>query len=535
MPLLTNRGGSILTRHFTSNGHASNVLLVRPIQLHTTNCHPRIQLRAQMVDLEALPLLSLPRGRQGAAVAYRHFLPVSSKPCAAPSPSTDPIPIGSKGSGGPELCILYCNGLKSRMDGTKVRAALQVAASTGSEFVCFDYSGFGASTGRRFESCGLQDWIEDAIALLEQVVVARRVVIVGSSLGAWVALRLAHLASSSATSNTSGSKAGPISSSQSGVSDISAFGNGSPHVGCSSGGNTLAAPTIASLLLVAPAVDFSEVRWAALSVQQQRHVLYGNSSSSSSEECGGDGDGCSSSSTMVQSLGSNPNDDSSSLTGTLDRGGGGIVSLGSPYPLEGGDGVGRAYFEQGRAHLLHCPMGRSQTLAPGVAYLPEALKQQEFSSSGVSLNLCNMERTAAVAAAASPTTLPAAATATVAAGAATMTSPVSCPCPVIIIHGTQDEVVPVSHALLLHEALTASAGTTTTTPTSAAATAASGAEAVARKATAAVMERRQQNTVRLELVAGAGGDHRLSSEEGLRVFCACLRELLLGGGRHWEC
>ena len=75
------------------------------------------------------------------------------------------------------------------MNGTKVLAIEAWCRAQNRAFVRFDYSGHGESGGE-FERLTLSDWIADATAVLDTVADGPQV-IVGSSMGAWVMVRLA--------------------------------------------------------------------------------------------------------------------------------------------------------------------------------------------------------------------------------------------------------------------------------------------------------------------------------------------------------
>ncbi|VEU43284.1 unnamed protein product [Pseudo-nitzschia multistriata] len=104
--------------------------------------------------------------------------------------------------------ILFCNGFRSEMSGgTKVLALEAHCVARGWGFCAFDYRGHGLSNERgavaeqqqdEDDDGGpvLTDWISDAAAVLEGVVLPRAgshpsVVLVGSSMGAWIAVHLA--------------------------------------------------------------------------------------------------------------------------------------------------------------------------------------------------------------------------------------------------------------------------------------------------------------------------------------------------------
>ncbi|MBI1173253.1 alpha/beta fold hydrolase [bacterium] len=85
--------------------------------------------------------------------------------------------------------IVFLGGYRSDMGGTKALALEAWALAQGRAFLRFDYAGHGQSSGR-FEDLGIADWIEDARAALS--LTEGRQVLVGSSMGGWIALALAR-------------------------------------------------------------------------------------------------------------------------------------------------------------------------------------------------------------------------------------------------------------------------------------------------------------------------------------------------------
>ncbi|WAJ27221.1 alpha/beta hydrolase [Antarcticirhabdus aurantiaca] len=113
---------------------------------------------------------------------------------------------------GPRL--VWLGGYGSDMAGTKAEALDTFAADRGQAFLRLDYAGHGESEGA-FRDGTISSWTRDAARVLAAVSTPDEpVVLVGSSMGAWIALRLAL------------GRAGP-------------------------------APNLAGLLLIAPAPDFT--------------------------------------------------------------------------------------------------------------------------------------------------------------------------------------------------------------------------------------------------------------------------------------
>jgi pimeloyl-ACP methyl ester carboxylesterase len=117
--------------------------------------------------------------------------------------------------------LLWLGGFKSDMRGTKAEALAAWAQAHGRACVRFDYSGHGESGGD-FAVCTIGGWLEDSLAVFDAFCRGPQVVI-GSSMGGWLALLLLRA-----------------------LKARSAAGRSSPA-------------SVAGLVLIAPAVDFTEV------------------------------------------------------------------------------------------------------------------------------------------------------------------------------------------------------------------------------------------------------------------------------------
>jgi pimeloyl-ACP methyl ester carboxylesterase len=127
--------------------------------------------------------------------------------------------------------IFWLGGFKSDMRGTKAEALAVHAAKSGRACVRFDYSGHGESGGR-FEDGTISRWLEEALAVFETQTSGPQIV-VGSSMGGWIALLLARALAARATRNAS----------------------------------------LAGLVLIAPAPDFTEeLMWAQFAPEVKREI-----------------------------------------------------------------------------------------------------------------------------------------------------------------------------------------------------------------------------------------------------------------------
>jgi pimeloyl-ACP methyl ester carboxylesterase len=125
--------------------------------------------------------------------------------------------------------LFWLGGFKSDMQGIKAQALDGWAAQHGRAFTRFDYSGHGESGGR-FADGTIGRWLEESVAVFDAFGGGPQVVI-GSSMGGWLALLL-----------------------------LRALARRSPPAAARS-----AAP-VAALVLIAPAVDFTEaLMWKAFS------------------------------------------------------------------------------------------------------------------------------------------------------------------------------------------------------------------------------------------------------------------------------
>jgi pimeloyl-ACP methyl ester carboxylesterase len=86
--------------------------------------------------------------------------------------------------------IVFLGGFRSDMTGTKATFLEALARARGQAFLRFDYTGHGASSGRFEEGC-IGDWTRDAADAVAALTAGPQV-LVGSSMGGWIALLLAR-------------------------------------------------------------------------------------------------------------------------------------------------------------------------------------------------------------------------------------------------------------------------------------------------------------------------------------------------------
>jgi pimeloyl-ACP methyl ester carboxylesterase len=126
--------------------------------------------------------------------------------------------------------LFWLGGFKSDMKGTKAEALDRWAAEQGRACLRFDYSGHGESGGD-FKAGTIGRWLQDSLAVYRRFAHGPQVV-VGSSMGGWLALLLARALR----------------------------------------GQTEAAP-IADMVLIAPAIDFTEeLMWKQFPASIKREI-----------------------------------------------------------------------------------------------------------------------------------------------------------------------------------------------------------------------------------------------------------------------
>ncbi|MFL6722019.1 MAG: alpha/beta fold hydrolase [Sphingomonas sp.] len=99
--------------------------------------------------------------------------------------------IAYKQRSGRSPALVFLPGYASDMEGTKALATDAFAARRSLAMLRFDYSGTGSSGGR-FEDGTLAMWLEEALAAVDRLIEGP-LILVGSSMGGWIALHLALL------------------------------------------------------------------------------------------------------------------------------------------------------------------------------------------------------------------------------------------------------------------------------------------------------------------------------------------------------
>ena len=86
--------------------------------------------------------------------------------------------------------IIFCSGFMSDMQSTKAKTIEEFCIKHGHAFLKFDYRGHGQSSGNVTE-CSVDVWLKDSLKLFDELTEGPQI-IVGSSMGAWIATLIAR-------------------------------------------------------------------------------------------------------------------------------------------------------------------------------------------------------------------------------------------------------------------------------------------------------------------------------------------------------
>ncbi len=87
---------------------------------------------------------------------------------------------------GSKIPIIFLSGLMSDRKGSKASFFAEYAANYGHSYVAFDYLGHGESD-LDFTECNIDIWLENVLEMLE-LFVGQKIILIGSSLGGWLAI-----------------------------------------------------------------------------------------------------------------------------------------------------------------------------------------------------------------------------------------------------------------------------------------------------------------------------------------------------------
>ena len=83
--------------------------------------------------------------------------------------------------------IVFLHGFMSNLEGKKPKTFLDFAKKNKLGFLALEYSGHGKSSGK-FINGNISKWTKETSQLIKKIVKKNKIILVGSSMGAWISL-----------------------------------------------------------------------------------------------------------------------------------------------------------------------------------------------------------------------------------------------------------------------------------------------------------------------------------------------------------
>ena len=99
--------------------------------------------------------------------------------------------LKSKNSNGPKISVVFLCGYKSDKSGTKAIFIENLRKKVGFEYLRFDYSGHGHSSGD-IDSLIFSNWINESKIIIEKLT-NYPLVLIGSSMGGWISFYISMI------------------------------------------------------------------------------------------------------------------------------------------------------------------------------------------------------------------------------------------------------------------------------------------------------------------------------------------------------
>ena len=85
------------------------------------------------------------------------------------------------------LYIIFLHGFMSDLEGKKPKTFLNFAKKNKFGYLALEYSGHGKSSGK-FTDGNISKWTKDTTAMIKKIVKKNKIILIGSSMGAWISL-----------------------------------------------------------------------------------------------------------------------------------------------------------------------------------------------------------------------------------------------------------------------------------------------------------------------------------------------------------
>lgn len=128
--------------------------------------------------------------RNGCRLAFHHTAVTNSNADKIPA-DTNPASTHPSPTSNGTLGVIFCGGFNSSMQGLKALSLEASCIENNISFTRFDYSGHGESDGK-FTEGDIGHWFKDALFIVDHVATSDRLIVIGSSMGAWIATLVAE-------------------------------------------------------------------------------------------------------------------------------------------------------------------------------------------------------------------------------------------------------------------------------------------------------------------------------------------------------
>ena len=83
--------------------------------------------------------------------------------------------------------IVFLHGFMSDLEGKKPKALFKFSQKNKLSFLALEYSGHGKSSGK-FTDGNISKWSKETSILIKKIIKNNKIILVGSSMGAWISL-----------------------------------------------------------------------------------------------------------------------------------------------------------------------------------------------------------------------------------------------------------------------------------------------------------------------------------------------------------